>query len=183
MAIIRHQAACFDKTGYQQQLNTYLLSKLMWDFEQDVYEIVEEFNHYYFEEGEEAMNAFVDLFESHYAMLNMHSDLYENSADFLVAENYPLELLQKAIALTQSGMAKVAASNRTQEEKRVFEARFERAELQPRYMVVKNIKDYAFSDGDKDAFVEEFFRIVDRFEMANFGEGRSVINFKAQYGY
>ena len=181
--IIRHQAACFDKTGYQQQLNTYLISKLMWDFEQDVYDIVDEFNRYYFEEGAEDMNAFVDLFESHYAMLNMHSDLYENSQDFLLARNYPLELLQKAISYTESGMAKIESSNRTEAEKRSFKARFERAELHPRYMLVKNIKDYALSDNEKNAFITEFFRIVDSFEMANFGEGRSVINFKAQYGY
>ena len=50
-------------------------------------------------------------------------------------------------------------------------------------MVVKNIKSYALGDDEKDEFIAEFFRIVDSFEMANFGEGRSVINFKAQYGY
>ena len=48
------------------------------------------------------MNAFVDLFESHYAMLNIHSDLYENSRDFLLAENYPLEMLEKAWQMTET---------------------------------------------------------------------------------
>ena len=181
--IIRHQAACFDRTGYQQQLNTYLISKLMWDLEQNVYDLVDEFNTYYYEEAAEEMNAFVDLFESHYAMMNIHSDLYETSQDFLLAENYPLEMLQKAIAYTEQGMAKIEASDRTAAQKRSFEARFERAELQARSMVVKNIKSYALGDDEKDEFIAEFFRIVDSFEMANFGEGRSVINFKAQYGY
>ena len=94
-----------------------------------------------------------------------------------------MEMLQKAIAYTEQGMAKIEASDRTAAQKRSFEARFERAELQARYMVVKNIKSYALGDDEKDEFIAEFFRIVDSFEMANFGEGRSVINFKAQYGY
>ena len=181
--MVRHQAACSDKTGYQQQLNTYLISKLMWDFEQDVYDIVHEFNEYYYEEAADEMNAFVDLFESHYAMLNMHSDLYENSKDFLLAENYPLEMLQRAILYTEQGMAKIEASNRTPGEKRDFASRFERAAIQARYMVVKNSESYALADDEKEVFIAEFFRMVDSFEMANFGEGRSVINFKAQYGY
>ena len=181
--MIRHQAACFDDTGYQQQLNTYVISKLMWNINQDVYQLVEEFNKYYFEEGAEEMNAFVDLFESHYAMLNIHTDLYESSQDFLVSDNFPLELLQKAISYTEEGFAKVNASNRTDAEKRNFAMRFNRATLQPSYMIVKNIKNYALGDDEKNEFVKNFFRMVDSFEMANFGEGRSVINFKAQYGY
>ena len=181
--IVRHQAACFDKTGYQQQLNSYLISKLMWNFEQDVYDIVDEFNYYYFEEGAAEMDAFVDLFESHFAMLNMHTDLYEASQDFLVADSYPLEMLQKAISYAEAGIEKMKASNRSESEKRNMIARFNRAILQPSYMIVKNIKDYALGDEEKNEFIKEFFRLVDSFEMANFGEGRSVVNFKAQYGY
>ena len=39
------------------------------------------------------------------------------------------------------------------------------------------------SSYEKNEFIAEFFRIVDSFEMANFGEGRSVVDFKAKYGY
>lgn len=181
--MVRHQATCFDKTGYQQQLNTYLISKLMWDYEQDVYDLVHEFNEYYYEEAADEMNAFVNLFESHYAMLNMHSELFENSEDLFLAENFPLEMLQRAILYTEQGMAKIEASNRTPAEKRDFAARFERAAIQPRYMVVKNSENYALADNDKEAFIAEFFRLVDSFEMTNFGEGRGVLAFKEQYGY
>ena len=92
-------------------------------------------------------------------------------------------MLQKAISYTEEGFAKVNASNRTDAEKRNFAMRFNRATLQPSYMIVKNIKNYALGDDEKNEFVKNFFRMVDSFEMANFGEGRSVINFKAQYGY
>jgi hypothetical protein len=182
-AMIRNQGGVFDDSDYQMQLKTYVLSELMWNFEQDVYDIIHEFNQYYYEEAAESINAFVDLFESHFAMLNIHTEIFENTQEFLSAQTYPLEFLQKAIAYIEEGKAIIEASNRSDEEKRVFKSRLERASLHPYYMIAKNIKDYGLGEEEKENYLTTLFRMFNDFEITNLGEGRTAIAFKEQYGY
>ncbi len=179
---VRNQSDSQDKTSYQKFLQTYVMSKLMWDYDQNVYDIVHEFNQYYFEEAGEVMNQFIDLYEGHFAMLNIHTELFENTQQFLAAETYPYELMENALALIEKGKAIIKASDRTESEKRDFIKRFNRAELHPRYMILKNINSYGISETEKAEYVKEFFRILGEFEVSSFGESSVIQDLKTRYG-
>ena len=73
-------------------------------------------------------------------MLNIHTELYENTPTFVAAETYPLELLENAINLTNQGYAMIESSNRTEEEKEAFKTRFTRARIQAEYMILKKVE-------------------------------------------
>lgn len=183
MVMVMNQGIPHDDNSYEQQLKAYIFAKLSWNIEQNVYELVEEFNKYYFEEASEYMNAFVDLFERHYAMLNIHSDLYEHTKEFFSFENFPLELFQTAISYVEQGQALIEQSNRSEVEKENFRVRFQRAILLPKYMILKNIDNYGFSEKEKTAFINEFFKATDELGITNFGEGITANQLKEKYGY
>lgn len=180
---VRTQGPAFDKNSYQQQLLNYLLSKLMWNIDRDVYDLIHEFNKYYFAEGAEYMNEYIDLFERHFAMLNIHTELYENTPTFVAAETYPLEMLEKAIDLTNQGYAMVEASNRTEEEKEAFKKRFTRARIQAEYMILKNIDAYGYGTAQKTQFIANFFQTTDALGITHFAENISASQLKEKYGY
>ncbi|MBO7345095.1 MAG: DUF4838 domain-containing protein, partial [Clostridia bacterium] len=183
VVMVRTQGPAFDKNSYHNNLLTYLLSKLMWDIDRNVYDLVEEFNRYYFEEGAEYMNDFINLLEGHFAMLNIHTDLYENTPTFLAAETYPLELLQNAIELTNKGFEQINKSQRTDKEKSDFETRFTRARIQAEYMILRNIDLYGYSATAKEEFIDNFFRTTDKLGITHFSERKTANQLKEQYGY
>lgn len=180
---VRAQTDTSDNTSYQKKLFTYVMSKLMWDFDQDVYDIIHEFNKYYFEEVAEYINQFIDLYEGHFAMLNIHTELFENTPQFLAAETYPLQFLENALALTEKAKAIINDSDRTKEEKKEFINRIDRVALHPLYMIIKNINSYGLSEADKQSFVGEFFRLLGVFEVSSFGESRIIQELKERYGF
>lgn len=180
------QGAPHEYRYYQGHLENYIVAKLLWNPDQDINQLVKEFNHYYFGSSEEAVNTFVDLMNYHYATLGgekntFHTDLYD-TGKFLFAENYPGGFLENAMNVIETEIERVKADTQlSDEEKEERERRLLEVYIMPQYMMLYNYENYADASTKRD-FAIEFFANTDRLGIQYYGEGDSIQKLKAQYG-
>ena len=131
---------------YQAILNTYLLSKLMWNVSLDVDELTKEFNRLYFgEKSAAAVDGFIEKIEERYAELDRqydgayHSDVGKSFANSFLPENYPYEFLIDCI----EGLEKAIIEEESEE----IKTKLKRVSLHPLYMLAHNFKKYENADG------------------------------------
>ena len=126
-----------ERTVYQTILESYVASKMLWNPDYDVYELIFEFNKYYF--GEEAAE-YVDK----YIML-LTSSCYDALAKNGYRQSVGLAYcgkgtLKTALALLDSAENAAHAVGKT--DKDAFIQRLEVVKFQPRYMYLYNYSEY-----------------------------------------
>lgn len=172
---------------YQQLLDDYLYSHLMWDMDQDVNALIREFNHYYFgEESAKAVDEFVDLMFYHYGSLggdalNYHTDLYATK-DFFSFDYYPIGFLEKACKIINDEINAVQARtdlNAVEREQLIL--KLKRVLVHPMYMILDNYDAYYDSMGKK-AYAKEFIDMCGELGIEYYSEGASIGDLKTQFG-
>lgn len=157
---VMQQGAPREDGFYQTILNTYLLSKLMWNIHLDVDDLTKEFNDLYF--GEEIavhINCFIEKMENHYEWLNekyqglFHSDLAENFEMSLHFENFPYAFLVECIDELNLALSKAENEELKRKVKRVL--------IQPLYMLVYNLSAYSNADAKYVDILESYMRELD----------------------
>ena len=143
--MIMQQGAPREGGFYQAILNTYLVSKLMWNPSLDVDDLTKEFNRLYFgEESAVAVNAFIEKIETRYAQLdekydgNYHSDVGKSFANSFLPENFPYDFLKDCV----DGLEKAITEAKNEEVK----TKLKRVSLHPLYMLAHNFKEYENAD-------------------------------------
>lgn len=142
---IMQQGAPREGGFYQAILNTYLISKLMWDTSLDVNALTAEFNELYF--GKEIaadINEFIVKMENQYEFLKekydgqYHSDIGKSFKNSLLAENFPYDFLVDCIEILENAIKK-AKDEKTR-------TKIKRVSLHPLYMLAHNFKEYKNAD-------------------------------------
>ncbi len=169
---------------YQGHLYGYLYSKLMWDCDQDVNKLIDEFNYYYFgAESSEVVDDFVDLMFYHYATLgdDYHNELYD-SMNFLNFDNYPIGFLEKAERMLETEIAAVETREGITDAERVeLISHLKQVLLHPKYMILHNYDAY-YDVAGKKAYAADVLGIIDELGIGYYGEGASVGDLKTLYG-
>lgn len=129
---------------YQVILNTYLLSKLMWNVNRNVDELTEEFNRAYFGEEfapvvNETIRKIEDRFEELKKQYNgaYHSDIQDHFPNSFLPENFPYEWLTGIIDELDRAIEKADGEVKT---------KLKRVALHPLYMLAYNIGKYENAD-------------------------------------
>ena len=142
---IMQQGAPREGGFYQAILNTYLISKLMWNVDLDVDELTKEFNRLYFgERNSVAVNEFIDKIEKRYAVLDKqydgayHSDVGKSFANSFLPENFPYEFLADCI----DGLEKAISQEKSEE----LKIKLKRVSLHPLYMLAHNFHKFQNAD-------------------------------------
>ena len=183
-AIIQ-QNSTGESAYYQNKLHAYIGAKMMWDLSLNMSDVIKEFNYYYF--GEVAapyIDQFVDLMNTHYAVLNSngkHTNLgmYDSHPS---ASNYPIALLEKALGCVEDAMDKVMASNKyTQEEKAEYYRHLESVIVQPLYMILFNFDSY-YDISMKNAYAVKFCEAADNIGLKKVTEVKSYADYKKELG-
>ncbi|HAC10914.1 MAG TPA: hypothetical protein DCE65_03535 [Clostridiales bacterium] len=128
-----------ERTDYQTILEGYVASKILWNPDYDIYELISEFHRYYL--GEEARE-----YADEYVRL-MTSACYEALAKKDYRQSVGLAYcgkgtLKSAIALLNRAEDAVNASDLTDSEKAEYVRRIEVVKFQPRYMYLYNYMEY-----------------------------------------
>ena len=172
---------------YQAHLETYLYSKLMWNPDQDVNVLIDEFNYYYFgEESSAVVDNFVKLMLYHYATLDSvdtpyHNELYANK-DFKDFKWYPKGFLEQAYDLINNEITAVQKRENLSNSERVeLRLRLESVLLHPAYMILDNYDAY-YDPNTKKSFAEKFFDLCGDLGIEYYGEGLSIASLKTTYG-
>ena len=172
---------------YQTRMMMYVTSKLQWNPDADVNELVERFNKYYFGgETAKVVDGFVSLMNNHYAIIDgdnasYHTDLF-SAGDYKSAELNPRGFLEHASDLIYVEMERVENDSEIpREEKDSLRKKLLGVYLTPRYMLLKNYDSYYDPSGEHD-FAVEVFKIIDELGIRNRGELQTINDLKTQYG-
>ena len=147
-------------TIYQSVLERYVQSKLLWNPEYDVTELVSEFHKYY-------LGDIAAPYADEYVEV-ITAACYE----YLEANNYSVNdffnysnkgLLKSVLAILDSAIAAVESSDLSAEEKDMYISRIELIKLQPRYMYLYNYMQYENDEVQMKNEVRQF--IIDAMSM------------------
>ena len=152
------------------ELRSYVCSKLFWDVDLDVDELVREYISLYFGLGAEAVMQYVNEMEGLYKTLidgGFRVKIGGESALF-DPELYPLSMLQRQEKQIESGIAAVENSSLADAEKAVFVKRLKTVLMTPLRMIVRNAGKYF--GGENLDYEEKYRRVADSIGVKNSGE-------------
>ncbi len=187
--IYEFDQSLYDEYGvYQQYLDAYVFSKLCWNIDADVNEIVQDFCRYYFGE-----DAYLDVYNYHLSMDSYYNYLASRgirltaqNGDFVTSENFPYRLTKQAYDYFEDAMEKTANNSSLSEANKSFYlANLEKASLMPLYL---KLRLYPYYDGVSDDMTAElaakFFGLTDKYGIKKYGENAALTmaNLKKEYG-
>lgn len=184
---IQQQNSTGEMAYYQDKLDVYVTSKLMWNTDRNVEDLIKEFNYYYFGEAAEYVDAFVDLLNTRYTIAHNGQaclGVYDvSNAPSTSYQTYPLSVLSKALGYIRQGMEKIQNSTKlTAEEKEIYTDHLARVIVQPMYMILMNFNNYYDPDLKYD-FAREFCYWGDRIGLRYVYEGGLWTDYKASLGF
>lgn len=185
---VLQQHSTGESSYYQNILDAYVGSKLMWDINLNTADLIKEFNYYYF--GEEIcgyVDKYVDLMETHFATLNVDDTVCQGTYDSIGsgacnASLYPIELLERGLKLIEDAIEKVKTLNITDEEKEALTIRLERVAVHPTYMILANFESYYDSELKYD-FAKKFVKYGDDIGLRRVEEFHTYSEYKKTLGF
>ena len=170
--------------NWQAIMAAYVAGKLMWNPDQNAYDLRDEFVYYYFGAAAETINNYLyDLDEFFYSLHDVLSyDIYESkmySAEIWTASN-----LRKQIDTLDKAIEEIKASDASDELKELYIDHVRLMKTSPLSLLLINYDIYYIGDtAGKKEVAKEFFGLVDYFEIKNMQEMESMYEeLRAQLG-
>lgn len=178
--------------SFQNEIKTYVYSKLLWNPHRDVGALVKEFCNYYYLQEADAVLDIIDMFETHFAYVDS-SDEY--STKFYLAESdklgvmnveyYPLSLLETAMSKVNEAIDRVNANPLLSESEKYRQVtNLIKIYCTPQYMIMNKHNDYYDSSSfDFTAFARNFFENAERANITHITEmTMTLAQYKASLG-
>lgn len=177
---------------YQQDLISWLLSKLMWDPDQDITELRKEYDRYYF--GEAAgpiVTQFTDFMNAYFEKVSrtqsdsvLHAAIYTTHTPWLVSSD---TLNAKMLGMAQNYMEQAKEAirsdeNLTDKQKEQYLYNLKQVEIQIMYMKYRNYDSVFYTtDEARYNFMVEFFDLAEELNVnALMENGKSLAELRAE---
>ncbi len=177
------------KTAWYGGMNSYVVSKLMWDIDRNPEELYEEYiHHYYGSVAEPYLNQFFNTFDQHYASLLADGNeiiVLNGGGNHTSAEFWDLSLLQLGCTILENAEAAVQESTEyTAVEKEKYIRRIANVRATPMYMILKNYATYYPYGGTAGRlnFLKQFIEVAELGAVDRVSEGQTLESFKTQSG-
>ena len=177
------------KTAWYGGMNSYVVSKLMWDIDRNPEELYEEYiHHYYGSIAEPYLNQFFNTFDQHYASLLADGNeiiVLNGGGNHTSAEFWDLSLLQLGCTILENAEAAVQESTEyTAAEKEKYIRRIANVRATPMYMILKNYATYYPYGGTAGRlnFLKQFIEVAELGAVDRVSEGQTLESFKTQSG-
>lgn len=175
--------AIYESNLYTTCLQSFLFSKLMWNPEQDVNQLISKHNKAWFGDvADDYVNEYLYLMDSHIAYLDAtyddgyQTDLYEG-ADYLSTKNWPLAVLNKAINILETAMKKVKESDSlTKDEKDLYIKRLYQTIITPREMIYRNLNAYIQSSVERESFTKVYNETIKKAGIKMIAPGNEIVD-------
>ncbi len=176
---------------YEQDLTSWLLSKLMWDLDQDVNELRAEYDRYYFGEAAgpiiteytDFMNAYFERVSRTQSNTVLHAAIYTNHTPWMVSVD---TLNEKMIDTAQGYIDRAEAAingddSLTTAQKEQYLYNLKQVEVQIMYMKYRNYDAVFYTtDEARYEFMTEFFDLVEELDVNALSEnGQSIADLRA----
>lgn len=180
------QAAYNEAEDWQSKLKSYVASKLYWDIDCSVGDLVEEFVVlYYGNIAAPYVLRFIDGMESRFSWLkettNFTISALAGGNAYLSADSYPSGMLSNCILLLEKAIDEVKKSNLNEREKAEYIERIEEVSITPRMMLFDNYD--AYYEVGKDDFAAKYFAVCESCGISRVGEHISLQQYRAAAGY
>ena len=158
MSYVMYEEAFGSTQGYHIEMDSYVISKLFWNPERDILDIMKEYIDNYYGIAADAVYKF------RCKMLDFYKDFVDKGlriqpthpwCDFLYPENYPLEVLTDCVDILDKGLEQIENSDLSASNKYRLKRRVQRVLLSPLRMINRN-SEYYF--GDKESEYDKRFR-------------------------
>ncbi len=176
-----HQEA----NDWQSIMYDYLLSKLLWNPNRDVNELVKEFVHYYF--GglvEDKVLDFIETYDEYFYLAQEETQgmFIYNSYTSPIYNKY--EYVNYGLTLLNESKEIIANSVLNDDEKAIYTKHIDMARLMPLYMLMYNGGYYFSGNASKQkAIVDEFFGLCEELNAVYYEEDQTIESIKSKYGY
>ena len=151
-------------------LNNYVAAKILWNPDQDVNAIANEFISLYYKEAAEEVKEFIDEWNENFIRYNTENQkiyysypITDGTKHSIDSDVFPLRLLEKLIRILDSGIEKIRSTETlSQEEKQALIGRVESVKATPMLFKLYNWESfYPDTEGRRD-FALSFFDILER---------------------
>lgn len=177
------QADYLNSANWQDRINLYVASKMLWNPDQDVTALQEEFVKYYYgAAADEVLEVIGRLDEKIYEISltgNVRFQIYETK--IMDPTYYPINYLEQLVAILDGAIEKIQQSDAA--DKNEIVGRLKEVKITPMYMIVHNVKTY-YSDSEKiyDT-VKEFIKLSEETGFNRYSEGGQNPNsLRNEYG-
>ena len=186
---IMNQAGTVESNDFQDHINLYIASKLMWDIDADVDALLEEFLTLEYGMVANDVREYIDYMEDFYAMtyvkypeFEVQPDLSLNAAYGSVM-TYPYEMMKYGLDIMENAIVKVENSDLGAEEKAALLKKLKRARLKPQRMLMKFMDSYPMTNEEKQALTREFITSAEELNVQFYAFDKSLDSLKATYGF
>lgn len=176
-----------EKYAYQQDMDSYVLSKLFWDFDADVEALRNEFLRYYFGEAAyENMVLFHNTMDSNYESIAENgAKMNSNDGNFWYGFYWNINLMNDMIALFDSAIEAVKTDTSISEDQRAaYITNLSIARLTPTWMRLYNTKRfYIMSQEEVTLLAKEWVEDAEFFGVKIVGEdaNKTIESIKLYY--
>lgn len=181
------QSAYNEPVHWTDYLEGYLASKLMWDPEQDLERLREEFLSHYYGPAAGCIREFLDRFDERYASFLLGPEEKRpkplmNNSDLLDPTLYSREFWETQFALLENAFARAQSLEETARERLL--SRIRMVQLTPQYMVAVRFDDYYPGEPEKKhSFLKAFFDNCAKTGLKKYYETKTLDDLKKSLGY
>ena len=128
-----------------QAMRDYVQAELMWDVNQDINVLIDNFIENYYKEAAPYIKAYFNLINANYALMERTQN-YKwypgpwESRDNALPEYYPKSYLNQCLTILEDAK-KAIAKVEDEQVRRTLMERVEKEELSPRYIIIENYKE------------------------------------------
>ena len=194
MEYVLMQASYEIKAAWKDNMEVYVASKMMWNPNQSVEALKQEFIQYYYSVAADEVNEFINLFDTHYAFIMeggvINPELIPvmtiwSAPDLMNSKLYTVSFWDRAFGILEDAQKKVEDSALSEEEKEFLIKKLRWIEMTPRYMVMMNFDLYYpnASKIEKKEFQGQFFDMCAEFDIPVYAENSSIDGLKYSIGY
>jgi hypothetical protein len=169
-------------SNWQQELYSYVISKLYWNYNLDVWSTAFEYVDGYYGIAASKVKQFIKVMQSHcedqiskgmeISILNAYGDIFN-------PEHYPFDFLVEQVNLLESAIEDVKNSSLSKNNKKELIIRLKRVLVTPLRMINKN-SEYYFGK-EENPYFEKYDQIVNSVKIENVGSGPMALEITDNY--
>lgn len=179
------QSAQNEKVGWQHNLEAYVASKLMWNVDRDVDELVDEFMTYYYGIAKDYMTRFKFDYDLYYRTL------FDRFSDFTLVlgtdnsngKYFDISFLNSQENLIDGAIDFVTSSDLGDYDKQELVKKLAVARASVRFMKMHNYNNYYFDkQSEYRAYVDEVLAELSALGFTRYSEGSMLNDYKINHG-
>ena len=191
MEYVMLQAAFNQGNLWQDDINTYVASKLLWDPTIDAETVRQEFIQYYYCEAAEYVTQFINNMDMQYAIFadesypsNERPDLGTYTEEVLNPKYWSANFWNAQFTVLDKAIEAIEKSKHTPEWKTTLKNRVEAVRITPQYMVAMKYNEYYVNDMlGRKAFLDSFFGNLSSLGIVLYRENADIASLKHLLGY